>query len=172
MQDQFSAEESEKDLFSNKLPESKPDKVSQVFDHLKEQNISLEQVANDIDVKEMLARISQYKEKFSEARTAKLWFQYLRMVEIICMFIKAERTGNFDLHLQSVWETLPYLPASSHYLYARSAHIYLQTMQNLEVTNKKVYERFQNGYHVVRRSQRFWGGLSTNLIIEQVTSIM
>ena len=172
MQDQFSAEESEKDLFSNKLPESKPDKVSQVFDHLKEQNISLEQVANDIDVKETLARISQYKEKFSEERTAKLWFQYQRMVEIICMFIKAEGTGNFNLHLQSIWEMLPYLAASGHRLYVRLAHIYLQTMQYLEVTNKKVYERFQNGYHVVRRSQRFWGGLSTNLIIEQVTSIM
>ena len=85
--------------FSNKLPKSKLDKVSQVFNQLKEQSISLEEVANDIDVTEMLARISQYKEKFSEARTAKLWFQCLRMVEIICMFIKAERTGNFDLHL-------------------------------------------------------------------------
>ena len=115
--------------------------------------------------------ISQYKEKFPEARTAKLWFQYLRMVQIICIFIKAERTGNFDLHLQTVWEMLPYFPASAHHLYARLAHIYLQTMQNLEVTNKKVYERFQNGYHVVRRSQGFLGGLSTNLIIEQVTSI-
>ena len=55
LQDQFSAEESEKDLFSNKLPESKLDKV---FDQLKEQNISLEEVPNDIDVKEILARIS------------------------------------------------------------------------------------------------------------------
>ena len=71
---------------------SKLDKVSQVFDQLKEQNISLEEVANDIDVKEMLARISQYKEKFSEARTAKLWFQCLLIVEIIYMFIKVERT--------------------------------------------------------------------------------
>ena len=61
LQDQFSAEESEKDLFSNKLPASKLDKVSQVFDQLKEQNITSEEVANDIDVKEMLARISQYE---------------------------------------------------------------------------------------------------------------
>ena len=116
LQDQFSAEESEKDLFSNKLPELKLDKVSQIFDQLKEQNISSEEVANDINVKEMLARISQYKEKFSEVRPAKLWFQYLRMVEIICMFIKAERTGNFDLHLHSVWEMLPYFAASGHHL--------------------------------------------------------
>ena len=33
LQDQFSAEESEKDLFSNKLPESKLHKLSQVFGH-------------------------------------------------------------------------------------------------------------------------------------------
>ena len=70
LQDQFSAEDSEKDVFSNKLPESKLDKVSKAFDQLKEQNISLEEVANDIDVKEMLSRISQYKENFSEVRIA------------------------------------------------------------------------------------------------------
>ena len=45
-------------------------------------------------------------------------------------------------------------------------------MQNLEVTNKKVYELFQNGYHVVRTSQRFWRGLSADLILEQVTFII
>ena len=170
LQDQFSAEKSKTDLFGNKLPESKLDKVSQVLDLLTEQNILLEEVANDIDVKEILARIKQYKEKFSDARTANLWFQYLHMVEIICMFIKAERTGNFDLHLRSVWEMLPYFAASRHHLYVRSEHIYLQTMQNLEVTNKKAFERFQNGYHVVRKSQQFWGGLSTDLIIKEVTS--
>ena len=38
LQDQFSAEESKKDLCSNKLPKSKLDKVSQVFGQLKKQN--------------------------------------------------------------------------------------------------------------------------------------
>ena len=64
MQDQVSAEESEKDAFSNKLPESKLDKVSEVFGQLKEQNISLEEVANDTNVKEAIARISEYKKSF------------------------------------------------------------------------------------------------------------
>ena len=64
LQDQVNAEESEKDVFSNKLPESKLDKVSEVFDQLKEQNISLEEVANDTDVKEAIPRTSQYKKSF------------------------------------------------------------------------------------------------------------
>ena len=33
---------------------------------------------------------------------------------------------------------------------------------------KKVYTTFLDGNHIVRRSDRFWGGLSTDLIIKQV----
>ena len=56
------------------------------------------------------------------------------------MFIKAERTGKIDFHLQNVWEMLPDFAASGHHLYARLVHIYQQKMQNLEATNKNVYE--------------------------------
>ena len=80
------------DLFSNKLSESKLDKVSQVFDQLNEQHISLEEVANDIDVKEMLARISQYKEKFSEERTENYGFSiYAWLKSFACLSKKREQ---------------------------------------------------------------------------------
>ena len=35
-------------------------------------------------------------------RTASLWLQYMDMVDILRMFIKAERTGNWRLHLQAL----------------------------------------------------------------------
>ena len=41
-------------------------------------------------------------------------------------------------------------------------------MSQLEQTNPIVHSHFRNGNHVVRRSDRFWAGLSTDLIIEQV----
>ena len=40
------------------------------------------------------------------------------------------------------------------WLYAKSAYIYLQTMSNLQETHPQVYAKFQEGYHVVRRSDR------------------
>ena len=40
-------------------------------------------------------------------------------------------------------------------------------MINLETHNKHVFEMFQNGYHVIRRSNTFWGGLGADLVIEQ-----
>jgi len=48
------------------------------------------------------------------SRTAALWLQYMEMVNILRTFIKAERTANWELHLQAVSEMLPYLAASGH----------------------------------------------------------
>ena len=47
-------------------------------------------------------------------RTATMWIQYMNMVDTLRTFIKAERTGNWNLHLQTVREMLLYLAAAGH----------------------------------------------------------
>ena len=103
-------------------------------------------------------------------RTALLWLQYLDMVDILRMFIKAERTGNWRLHLRTLSEMLPYLAAAGHNLYTKSVRLYLQSMSSLETDHADVHRKFEleAGSHVVRRSNRLWAGLSTDLVIEQV----
>ena len=100
--------------------------------------------------------------------TGALWLQYMEMVNILRTFIKAERTANWELHLQAVSEMLPYLAASGHNLYVKCARLYLQSMSNLRDDHPAVYRDFVSGLHVVRRSDRLWAGLSTDLAIEQV----
>ena len=90
------------------------------------------------------------------------------MVDILRKYIRAERTGNWELHLQAVSEMLPYLAASGHNNYTKSAWVYLQKMDTLENDCPDVYRLFKEGLHVVRRSDRYWAGLSSDLIIEQV----
>ena len=41
-------------------------------------------------------------------------------------------------------------------------------MNSLESEHPDVYRKFEAGFHVVRRSNRMWAGLSTDLVIEQV----
>ena len=41
--------------------------------------------------------LTAYKASLAKSRTAKLWLQYMEMVEILQKFIKAERTGNCPL---------------------------------------------------------------------------
>ena len=86
------------------------------------------------------------------------------MVGILKKSIKAERTGRFDLHLQSV----AFFAAAGHHNYAKSARLYLQQMMALKDTHPKVYQDYQEGHHVFQRSDRYWAGLSQDLVIEQV----
>ena len=42
-------------------------------------------------------------------------------------------------------------------------------MYELETTNPTVFDHFKdNGFHAIRTSDRYWGGISTDLTIEQI----
>lgn len=64
--------------------------------------------------------------------TSELWVQYFHMVTILKKIIEAEKSGDFELHLKCVEQMIPYFHASGHFLYAKSAHLYLQDMTKLE----------------------------------------
>ena len=91
-----------------------------------------------------------------------------RYDRILREFIRAERLGNWYLHIEAVSEMLPYLTASGHSLYAKSAGIYLSSMANWPNNHPVVHQHFVEGLHVARGSDRVWAGLSTGLMIEQV----
>ena len=86
------------------------------------------------------------------------------MIDILRSFIRAKRTSNWELHLRTLTEMPPYLAAAGHNLYVKCARLYLQEMASLPNDHPDVHEKFMSGYHSVKRSDRFWGGLSTDLI--------
>lgn len=55
------------------------------------------------------AEFRKWKQK---SKTAKLWIQFWEMVQIVKDFIKAERTGDWKLHLLCVRKMLPYFHAA------------------------------------------------------------
>ncbi|KAE8743265.1 hypothetical protein FOCC_FOCC011145 [Frankliniella occidentalis] len=62
------------------------------------------------------------------SNTGRLWVQYIRQVELMRLPLRAERVGDWSLHLHAVREILPYFHAAGHLTYAKSAHLYLQLM--------------------------------------------
>ena len=131
-------------------------------------SVSVEEVCKNTVLAEINTALQAQKQLLKSSRTAMLWLQYMEMVDILRKYIRAERTGNWDLHLQALLEMIPYLAASGHNNYTKSALIYLQRMSHLQEDHPEVYHHFQNGLHVIRRSDRYWAGLSTDLVIEQV----
>ena len=101
------------------------------------------------------------------SQTSQLWLNYQRMVGMARMLIKADRTGSWLMHLQAVSNCLTVFAAAVHSNYLRSAHYYLQQMKNLEEKHPDVYRKFLDGFHVVRRSNQCWTGLSSDLVTEQ-----
>lgn len=104
-----------------------------------------------LDQPALMSVIEQFYEKLLELEqngpTAKLWVQYFHIVSIVKQFIEVERTGYWQLHLQSVQRMLPFFHSSGHFLYAKSCQLYLQDMLDLE---QKLlldeYDTFTNGF--------------------------
>ncbi|CAC5362548.1 unnamed protein product [Mytilus coruscus] len=105
-------------------------------------------------------KIEQFRQSRSKHRTANLWFQYPPR------FYKG-RENNWHFHLESLKAMLPYFTASGHNLYVKSAWIYLNQMECLKEQNAEVAALFEGGYHVIRRTDQYWAGFSSDLAIEQ-----
>ncbi|KAG0716089.1 hypothetical protein GWK47_010460 [Chionoecetes opilio] len=63
---------------------------------------TLDNVLSSESVTRIDKKINHVKDAMADQRTAKLWIQYLDMVKILQLFIKAERTVNWELHLDAV----------------------------------------------------------------------
>lgn len=127
-----------------------------------------------MEKEEYVAIRDKYYNRFQEIKkrgpTAELMIQYMEMVQLVKDFIRSERSGDFFLHLKCIEKMIPYFHASRHFLYAKSAHLYLQYMLQLETTMSNIeYERFVMGnFFTVRRSCKFWSGVWSDMTIEQV----
>ena len=140
----------------HKIYEKVPGKENVVLD-----TEPLESLSEAIKAKkEMLSR---------ELRTAKLWINYINYVEVCRNFIRAARTGDWNLHLHSVSKMTNLFAATGHHNYAKSARIYLQQMLELPQKHPWLFKKFsRDGLFVSRRSDRYWAGLWPDLTIEQI----
>lgn len=101
-------------------------------------------------------------------RTAKLWAQYHELVQLVKDFIRAERTSDFGMHLSVVADMLPYFAAAGHSQYAKGARLYLELMMKQVAVNTDLGRMFRKeNLHTVRYSTHEWGGVPTDLSIEQ-----
>ena len=119
-----------------------------------EDKATIDDVLNDEHLTEISQFIRNEIDSLSKYPTAKLWIQYMDMINIMKMFIKAERMGDWQLYLYSLEKMLPFFAASGHNLYLKSVYCHLQQMGTLENDHPDIYQKFCEGYHVIRRSNR------------------
>jgi len=127
--------------------------------------------SSDMDCldKLMQAIVARKDSVTHSSATAQLWVQYIEHVDLLKAFIRAERTGDWDLHLYTLSKMINVFAACGHNKYAKSGRLYLEMMLDLPNTHPELHDLFaRHGLHSVRRSDRYWGAISTDLAIEQV----
>ncbi len=78
-----------------------------LYDELMAMTNDAEEVANDEAIARIEANRDGHVETLAKDPTASFWIQYLDMIRILRKFIRAERLGNWYLHLEAVSEMLP-----------------------------------------------------------------
>ena len=124
-------------------------------------------------VKSFQEKIDEVFSKFSAGgRTTALWALYHDMVSTIKIFIRAERTGDFQLHLSCITNRMLHIfAAAGHHYYAKGARLYVQMMLSYEKGSPQesaIVRNFKmHGNHVIRYSSFEWSGIWSDLCIEQ-----
>ena len=78
-------------------------------------------------------------------------------------FVRAEREGDWSLHLLAVKDMIPYFFASAHVHYARYGLLYLKTISKMPPS---LLEHFMKGKLVMRHIPGCWNAIWSDMFIE------
>ena len=110
--------------------------------------------------------IEEELDKARQSRTGQLWVDCLVIpVAIIHLFIRAEREGDWLLHMYAMKRMLPYFFAANHMNYARyiSWHILEMTTSVPDI----ILAAFLRGEHVCRHQDGVWNSVFLDQFGEQ-----
>ena len=106
-------------------------------------------------------------ESRTKSKMFAFWEEYGHMVELLLQFVKAERTGNWELQLLSVSAMVPYFFAMDRPNYARWLPVYIMDMRQLANKHPEVHQEFINGNHAVSRSNKPFAKVWTDMALKQ-----
>ena len=114
----------------------------------------MEQLSNILGSEDGQRLLTKFAKTHCDNPNFRMWSTYMNMVEILLNFIRAERDGNWTLHLEAFAAILPWLTIYDHTNYAQWGYVYLADMKLLEMTAPAVYAEFMPGIVVVKRTKR------------------
>ena len=100
------------------------------------------------------------------------WEEYCSMVNIMLQLFKAERTGNWNLHLSAVATMTPHFFAMERPNYSRWLPMDLIDMYRLEFTHPLVHKAFLSGEHSISRSGQPFSQVSTDMALDRSNQLM
>ena len=95
------------------------------------------------------------------------WDTFVEMVSILKDLVRADREGNWQLHLQTIQSALPIFAGCDHTNYYRWAAVYLEDMRRLQKDAPDVYENFAAGKFSIKRTAGKFNAIGADMCLEQ-----
>ena len=111
-----------------------------------------EELAKTITSTELVARMEQFDADHEDSPLFKLTRGYMAMVMEMMTFIRAVRTGDWDLLLEALHLFVKYFFAHDMLNHAGMIPVYLAEMEIVKETDPEIYQEFQNGNWVVNKN--------------------
>ena len=96
--------------------------------------------------------VCKMKDVEDGSRSGKLWLNFTKFMAIVRMFIRAERTGNWGLHLEATYNMLPFL--------ARTGVKYV--LSNTNTNTNTFFSRVSNTNTNTNTAAKIWSNTNTN----------
>jgi hypothetical protein len=90
-------------------------------------------------------RVYQDELRYSRGQLASFWMMYVDLVEILLGLIRADREGDWNLHLASIRQMIPWCFVADKTNYARYLPVYYLQMASLEKSSPQLHNHFLNG---------------------------
>lgn len=107
------------------------------------------------------------RESKSESKTFFYWDRFIEMVRLANNLVRADREGDWHLHLQSVEAVLLCFAVFDSTNYLRWCSLYLEDMKKVPETAPVVHDNFMTGRFVVKRSSIPSSAVAADMCLEQ-----
>ena len=116
----------------------------------------------------MIDDFNTFRSERSEmSETFAFWDRFVQMICILKDLVRADREGNWALHLHSVQAVLPLFAGCDRINYLRWGSVYLEDMRKLPEYAPSVYENFQAGKFVVKWTEGRFNSVGADMCLEQ-----
>ena len=119
----------------------------------------------------MLDPLQEFDSSQKNCSSFTYWQHYMEMVAILLGFIRAEREGNWEMHLELLSRMLPYFALYDHTNYARWGPVYLVDMRNLVTTAPEVHNEFMAGRFSVKRTDSKFCQITTDQALKRINRV-
>ena len=109
--------------------------------------------------------------RHNRGQLAKFWVSYIDMIDILLGLLRADREGNWFLHLACIRKVIPWCLALGKVNYSRYLPVYYAQRMELESSCPELYQHFRKGYFYVQIGKHNpFGRIAVDQTIEETVN--